>query len=99
MQTGLDEAAEASPSGRIAKVVRKVFSTKDLGEAAANLRKEIADRMAACLKGTEEDPTIVKEYQRMLDRYQTVKASTAVVPFGGEVEVGFLFCSLLDEIC
>jgi hypothetical protein len=81
----VEQAAQASPTGNLARKVRAVFEgAEDVVQAAAALRMHTAERASfaqeTCNRmGCSADALTVKEYQDMLGRYKVKYYSTAML--------------------
>jgi hypothetical protein len=93
MQVSVDQAAQASPSGNLARKVRQMFeSSEDMAQAAAALRKHTAQRARAAQQTDEgldcsASADIIREVRDMVRRYEVRMASHAVQPYGQDTRV------------
>jgi hypothetical protein len=99
VQVAVDQAAQASPTGNLARKVRAVYEgAHDVVQAAAALRLYTAERArfapeARLELGCSADAVTVKEHKEMIGRYKMRFLATAIVPHGENTmtddQVGF----------
>jgi hypothetical protein len=88
VQVAVEQAAEASPTGNLARKVRAVFAgAGDVAQAAAALRMHTAERARSAQEttqglGSSADAATLKEHRGMITRYKIKYYSTAMLPSG-----------------
>jgi hypothetical protein len=89
MQVAVDQAAQASPTGNLARKARAVFTNAaGVVQAAAALRRYTVQRARSAQEtlhgqACTADAGLVKEHQEMLKRYQVHLSATAMESYAG----------------
>jgi hypothetical protein len=93
VQVAVDQAAQGSPTGNLARKVRAVYEgATDVVQAAAALRKHTAERANYAQQASEglvccADAAMLKEHQDMLQRYHIKLYSNAMERHGQHATV------------